>query len=62
MGKYARPADAVFAAGGTDVRRADVRQSVREEAVVENHTFNIFEKLSEKMKLKQVRANYWTDK
>ena len=62
MGKYARPADAVFVAGGTDVRRADVRQSVREEAVVEIHTFNIFEKLSEKMKLKQVRANYWTDK
>lgn len=42
--------------------RTDVRQSVREEAVVEIHTFNIFEKLSEKMKLKQVRANYWTDK
>ena len=62
MGKFARPADAVFAAGETDVRRADVRQSVREEAVVEIHTFNIFEKLSEKMKLKQVRANYWTDK
>ena len=39
--------------------RTDVRQSVREEAVVENQ---IFEKLSEEMKLKQVRANYWTDK